>query len=129
MSQMLATIAAKGPPPDYTGVKESKIQIPMRDGSTIKAVVYQPESAPAGGSPLVLLFHAGGFCMGFAEMMEPLGLELVKSHGAVVLSIDYRLAPEHTFPTAVEDSFDALKWVEIPLLPRHCCHILILIML
>lgn len=119
MVQMMAQAAAAGPPPDYRGVKASNIGIPVRDGSTMNAVVYQPGSSPAGGNPLVLLFHAGGFCMGVAQMMEPLGLELVKNHGTTVLSLDYRLAPEHPFPVAIEDSYDALKWVHQSLLLRH----------
>lgn len=49
--------------------------------------------------------------MGFPEMVAPTAIELVQSHGASVISVDYRLAPEHAFPKAIEDGWDALKWV------------------
>jgi acetyl esterase len=44
-------------------------------------------------------------------MEEPNALLLVKNHGAVVVSVGYRRAPGHRFPTAIHDSWDALKWV------------------
>ncbi|KAG2413118.1 hypothetical protein HFD88_010677 [Aspergillus terreus] len=110
LAQILAQMAAQGPAPDYTGIKKSKVDVPVRDGSTINSLLYQPASPPAGGSPLVLLFHSGGFCMGVPELQEPLALELTRKHGAVVIIVDYRLAPEYPFPIPIEDSYDALKW-------------------
>ena len=109
VNQMIAQQAAAGPPPDYSGVKKSTVQVPVRDGSSIPTVVYQPDNASAPG-PLVVLFHGGGFCIGIPEMEEALGLEIVRKFGGVALSVDYRLAPEHPFPGPTDDSFDALKW-------------------
>ena len=108
MNSMITQMAAASPPPDYTGVKKSDLQIPVRDGSTIRGVLYAPESGIPG--PLVVVYHGGGFCIGIPEMEEPLCLEVVRRCGATALSVDYRMAPEKTFPTATEDSFDALKW-------------------
>jgi acetyl esterase/lipase len=110
LGQLIVQAAAQHPPPDYTGVKKSTIQIPVSDGTTIPALLYQPTDAAANG-PLVVLYHGGGFCIGIPEMEEPAALECVRNHGAVALSVDYRMAPEHVFPVAITDSFDALKWV------------------
>jgi acetyl esterase/lipase len=110
INQMMAQMAAASPPVDYTGVKKSDIQIPTSDGASIRAILYQPESKPAAGGPLVVLYHGGGFCLGTPEMEELFALELVKKHGAVAISVDYRMAPEHPFPGPITDSWDALKW-------------------
>jgi acetyl esterase/lipase len=108
VDQMIAAQVAAGPAPDYSGVKKSQLQIPVRDGSSIRGVLYQPESG--SGGPLAVIFHGGGFCIGMPEMEEPVALELVRGYAGVVLSVDYRLAPEHPFPVPIDDSFDALKW-------------------
>ena len=97
--------------PDYTGVRKETIQIPVRDGTSIPAILYRPEQPPANGSPLIVMYHAGGFCIGFPEMEEPVILHSVRCYGAVAISVDYRMASEHIFPTAIHDSYDALKWV------------------
>ena len=109
-SQMLEQKLALTGPPDYTGVKKSVVQVPVVDGSSIRSVLYQPESSPASGSALVVLYHGGGYCIGAPETEEPIALEVVQKHGAVALSVGYRMAPEYVFPTAITDSFDALKW-------------------
>ncbi|KAL4861511.1 Alpha/Beta hydrolase protein [Aspergillus spectabilis] len=96
--------------PDTSGVDKSEIRIPVRDGSRIRAILYKPQTKPVAGSPLVVLFHGGGWCIGLPEMEEPNALLLVKNHGAVVVSVGYRKAPGHRFPTAIHDSWDALKW-------------------
>lgn len=102
---------SEGPPTDLTGVKKSEIQIPVRDGSSIRALLYTPQEKTAAGCPLALTFHGGGWSIGTAEFEDFTSLLLVRRCGVVVVSIDYRLAPEHPFPTAIHDSWDALKWV------------------
>lgn len=80
----------------------------MRDGNSIRAVVYCPEIVSPG--PLFVYFHGGGWTVGSPETWET-GFEvLTKQCGITVVSIGYRLAPEHVFPTAAEDACDALKW-------------------
>ncbi|KKK18798.1 hypothetical protein P175DRAFT_0476567 [Aspergillus ochraceoroseus IBT 24754] len=98
--------------PTITNVTHSTIEIPLRDGTTARTLVYQPKQQPPGARrPLVVLFHGGGFCFGCPEMEARNCIEAVQQYGAVALSVEYRLAPEHKFPTAVEDSWDALKWI------------------
>lgn len=87
---------------------KSEIQIPVRDGSTLRAVVYRPESAAPG--PLAVYFHGGGWTFGWPESWEH-GFEvLIKRSRITAVGVAYRLAPEFVFPTAAEDACDSLKW-------------------
>lgn len=95
-------------PIDMTGVSKEEIKIPVRDGATVRALLYKPEKS--SGGPLALFFHGGGWCIGMPEMHERDCVGLVKSHGAVAISVDYRKAPEHVFPTAPNDAWDSVKW-------------------
>jgi acetyl esterase/lipase len=101
------------PPPDFSGVEKDTISIPVRDGSSIPALLYRPTKPPAAGCPLVVLYHGGGWCIGTTEMEEESCLTFVKLSGAVALSVDYRMAPGYTFPVPIDDSWDALKWVKL----------------
>ena len=62
-------------------------------------------------TPVLLYMHGGGFVVGSLDSHQPLCRGLAEDSGAAVLSIDYRLAPEHRFPTAFEDAVDALAWI------------------
>jgi acetyl esterase len=62
-------------------------------------------------APTVLYLHGGGWVVGSPEMSDPLCRRLVNLTGAVVVSLDYRLAPEHPYPAALDDCVDALTWV------------------
>jgi acetyl esterase len=61
--------------------------------------------------PSLIYFHGGGFVVGNVETHDPLCRSLTKESGAVVISVDYRLAPEHKFPAAVEDGHAVTIWV------------------
>lgn len=61
--------------------------------------------------PLVILIHGGGFVFGAPEVEAPFAVEIVKAYGCSVICLSYRLAPEHKFPTATEDCWDAFTWV------------------
>jgi acetyl esterase/lipase len=52
------------------GVRKSHIEIPVRDGVNISAVLYQPESISEAGVPLVVFYHGGGWCLGAPEQEE-----------------------------------------------------------
>ena len=74
--------------------------------------IYTPAGAAAAGSvPAVLQYHGGGFVLGNLDTHESIARFYCAHAGAVVVSVDYRLAPEHRFPTQVEDSYAALAWV------------------
>ncbi|KAL6229010.1 Alpha/Beta hydrolase protein [Aspergillus navahoensis] len=110
MREFAAQASSKCSEPEYLGVKKSIITIPVRDKSEIRALLYQPENVSAGTSPLVLLLHPGGFCMGEPEIEEQLALELVRTYGVVSLVPSYRLAPEFPFPIGLQDAYDAVEW-------------------
>jgi acetyl esterase len=77
-------------------------------GST-PARIYRPEVE--GPVPTVVFFHGGGFVIGDLDTHDGVCRLLSKDVGAVVVSVDYRLAPESRFPVAVEDCYAALTWV------------------
>jgi acetyl esterase/lipase len=73
--------------------------------------VYRPgQPQPAAVRPLIMNFHGGGFVFGFLRMSDWLCSRVAQTVGAVVVSVDYRLAPRHRFPAAVDDSYAALMW-------------------
>src|SRR5215475_10878255 len=76
----------------------------------IPARVYRPLQAGPGPRSLIVYFHGGGFVFGNLRMGDWLCSSVAASVGAVVVSVDYRLAPVHPFPAAVEDSYAALAW-------------------
>jgi acetyl esterase len=82
--------------------------IRARDGALLAARLYAPgrETMPA-----LLYFHGGGFTIGSIASHDTLCRELSRLACCAVVSLDYRLAPEHRFPTAVNDAWDALQWL------------------
>ena len=80
-----------------------------RDGVERALRIYAPLYSP-GPLPIVAFFHGGGYVLGNTRMYYPLCAFLAKSVPAVVVSVDYRQAPEHRAPKAVEDSIDGLRW-------------------
>ncbi len=84
------------------------LQIPGPAGN-IPARLYQMSADKP--LPLMLYFHGGGWVIGNIETADNISRFICKHAGCHVLSIDYRLAPEHPFPAAVEDSYAALEWV------------------
>lgn len=84
--------------------------IDRRAGSSGIAVrLYLPRERPEV-SPAVLYCHGGAFVLGNLDLEHPRCLEMAKTTGFVVISVDYRLAPEHPFPAAVEDCWTVFDW-------------------
>ena len=71
--------------------------------------IYTPTNE--GILPAVVFFHGGGFMGGSVDVVENPCKALAEKAGAVVVSVDYRLAPEHSFPAGLTDCFDTVKWV------------------
>jgi len=82
------------------------IEIPV-EGSSIAARLYVPVEAPGG---LCVYFHGGGWALGTLDDFDTLVRTLAQRSGAAFLSVDYRLAPEHAFPTPVNDAVAAVSW-------------------
>jgi acetyl esterase len=72
--------------------------------------VYLPAASPARDRPLILNIHGGGFVWGDLRLSDWMCSSVAVSVGAVVVSVDYRLAPLHPFPAAVDDCYAALVW-------------------
>jgi len=72
--------------------------------------VYKPVRG-AVGLPVVVFTHGGGWCTGGLVTHDDLCRRICRSAQAIVVAVDYRLAPEHPFPAAVDDSFAVLRWV------------------
>ena len=91
-----------------------ELQIPARDGFAMPARLYAPVAradAPEAGLPLLLYLHGGGFTVGSVATHDQLCRQLAHLAGCMVVSLDYRLAPEFQFPIAHNDSWDALQWL------------------
>jgi acetyl esterase len=71
--------------------------------------VLIPAGAPRG---VIVYLHGGGWVIGAIDEFDAFGRRLAQRTGAAVVLVDYRLAPEHRFPTAVEDSVAAVRWVD-----------------
>jgi len=86
--------------------------VPVRDGATIRARLYQPvEPNRFNGAPALVFYHGGGFTVGSVDTHDALCRMFASQAECQVLSVDYRLAPEFRFPVAVYDAFDALQWL------------------
>ncbi len=70
--------------------------------------IYRPTAQQP--APLVVFYHGGGFVLGDLNSHDMMCRRIAQSSGAIVLAVDYRLAPEHPYPAAVEDAYDALCW-------------------
>jgi acetyl esterase len=93
--------------PDVTTVNAT---IPGADGTTqLTATVYTPTGP--GPFPAVVYFHGGGWVIANKQVYDASARGLAKGAEAVVISVDYRLAPENKFPTAWDDALAAYKWV------------------
>jgi acetyl esterase len=103
MTRQQAAVAA-GPPPPVAEVRDLRV---AGGAGERPARLYVPERA---GEDLVLFLHGGGFVIGDLETHDVLCRLLARGTGARVLAVDYRLAPEHPFPAAVEDAVAAFRW-------------------
>ncbi|QWT20668.1 alpha/beta hydrolase [Bacillus sp. NP157] len=90
------------------GVARTSITVPTRAGG-LPALVYTPEGA--ANAPVVLYIHGGGWVIASAEVYDGGARGVAGQSGAIVVSIDYRQAPEHKFPAAWNDCIDAWSWI------------------
>ena len=71
--------------------------------------VYKPDAAPH--RPGILYFHGGGMVVGSVDSFDGFARTLARATDAVVVSVDYHLAPEHPYPVATDEAFEALTWL------------------
>ncbi|KDN22397.1 alpha/beta hydrolase [Amycolatopsis rifamycinica] len=95
-------------PANPVDVRDTAVPGPS-DAPDVPVRVYSPSNRTAA-VPGLLYIHGGGFVMGDLDTFDAHVLRLVDELGIVVVSVDYRLAPEHPFPAPVEDCYAALTW-------------------
>ena len=96
--------ALSGPAPTMARVEDHTIEQP--DGS-FRIRVLVPIEPPAG---VIVYYHGGGWVVGSIDESDTLGRKLAERTSCAVVLVDYRLAPEHRYPVAVDDSYAALEW-------------------
>jgi acetyl esterase len=95
-------------PPADVQVEERQI---VGQAAPLAIRIYTPRHVAAGPRGIVLYCHGGGFVLGDLDAYDSVCRTICHDSGCVVVSVDYRLAPEHPFPAAVEDCYAALTWV------------------
>jgi acetyl esterase len=98
-----------GPAKSGPDVTTADATIPSQDGTQLTATLYTPTGS--GPFPAVVYFHGGGWVIANRQVYDAGARALAKGAEAVVISVDYRLAPENKFPTAWDDALAAYKWV------------------
>jgi acetyl esterase/lipase len=93
-------------PADLTGVV-----VEDRHEPGVDVRIFAPEQRTAEPAPAVLDIHGGGFAVGTVALDDGPNADIVRATGALVVSVDYRLAPEHPYPAAAEDCYAALRWL------------------
>jgi len=95
--------------PPFEGVDIEVKTFTGYDGVEVSVRVYTPSNTDQN-LPAFLWIHGGGFIIGRAIQDDPLACNYAKNLNCVVVSVDYRLAPENPFPAGLEDCYSALKW-------------------
>ncbi len=88
-----------------TAISHMDCNVPVR-------IYYPTRKSLQGNQPVTLFFHGGGFVKGSVEDYHVMVSKLAKVTGNIFISVDYRLAPIHPFPAAIEDSYAVLHWVQ-----------------
>jgi triacylglycerol lipase len=95
------------------GVTRDVVLVPGEKADPdVRILLFKPENPPAAsGLPAVIYIHGGGYVSGKADLYEDWCRHLVRELGAVVISVDYRKAPEAPYPAAIDDCYAALRWL------------------
>jgi acetyl esterase len=100
----LAELTAAVSVPDVMGMQIEDRTV--RGNPDVPVRIYRPQLAQGA----IVWLHGGGFVMGGVDVEHPFVVRIADGSGAVVVSVGYRLAPEHRFPAAVDDAYAALTW-------------------
>jgi acetyl esterase/lipase len=104
---MTESATQRPPGPDVGEIIDGTF--PGADGNDLDYRLYRPAST--GPHPVIVYYHGGGWVLGSADSDDPFCRDLCVRSDALVISCDYRHAPEHRFPAAPDDGFAALQWV------------------
>jgi len=109
-AEYFRAVTARPEAPPRAGVAVEQAAAPSRvDAHSIPLRIYRPDAVVDGRC--LVYFHAGGFVMGDLEFEDERCFLIARDAGCLVVSVDYRLAPEHPFPLPLEDCYSALRWV------------------
>ena len=103
---MAAMRGEQAPGPDMASVRDTRVRA---SGGFVPVRVLVPVARPRG---VIVYYHGGGWVIGGLADFDKLGRLLAQRTGCAVLLVDYRLAPEYRFPTAVDDAWAALRWAD-----------------
>jgi acetyl esterase len=103
---MAAMRGEQAPGPDMASVRDTRVRA---SGGFVPVRVLVPVEPPRG---VIVYYHGGGWVIGGLADFDKLGRQLARRTGCAVLLVDYRLAPEYRFPTAVDDAWAALRWAD-----------------
>lgn len=103
----MAALAPKRPPTPVDTVDNASVPGPA---GAIAVRIYRPLGAGSRALPVLVYLHGGGHVLGNLDSHDETSRHLANTAGALVVAVDYRLAPEHKFPAAAEDSFAVTQW-------------------
>jgi acetyl esterase len=108
---MAAMRGEQAPGPDMASVRDTRVRA---SGGFVPVRVLIPVERPGWPAPrgVIVYYHGGGWVIGGLADFDKLGRLLAHRTGCAVLLVDYRLAPEYRFPTAVDDAWAALRWAD-----------------
>jgi acetyl esterase len=81
------------------------------DSQHVRLLIYAPERAGGERLPAIFFLHSSGFITGTPDQYSTANYALAQKHGAIVVSVQYRLAPEFPFPAALQDAYAGLSWL------------------
>lgn len=96
------------PPVDIAGAKDTHFEGPA---GNVHVRIYRPKQPLRSPLPVLIYYHGGGHVIGSIDTHDRTARYLCLYSGCMVISVDYRMGPEHKFPAAVEDAYAALQWV------------------
>lgn len=108
-AEVRASLRASRKPARHVPVARVENRSIPGDAGDIPVRIYYPDACD--GAPLIVYLHGGGFVLCDLDSHDACCRRLTNGAGAIVVSVDYRLAPEHRFPAAVEDAWAATQWV------------------
>lgn len=110
-AEAAAGIAAMAAEVDTTGVEVAEVRVPGPEGAPdVLLRTYRPQGV-AGPLPVVYDIHGGGFILGTPDFDHGTNVLFSRTLGALVVAVDYRLAPEHPYPAPLEDCYAGLVWL------------------
>ena len=101
----------KAPPEALPNMRIEERTIDYGDITGIPIRIYWPPIAQHDNLPVVVFYHGGGWSIGDLDTHDPVARTHAVGAEAIVVSVDYRLAPEHPYPQGIDDSWAALRWV------------------